>query len=246
METPEPDLPVTPRREKPGGNNAVSSFTVAQRWLAEHQVKVLCIAVAILSPLVSLWFVKDAITKAKEATWVYQVDATGAITWAPASIADPSSGLYREVVMQAAEAYLKRNPEGLSNPEIAQRFFRGNVWAAVQRDLNAQSQDRKRRNLYDQAEFSRLPERLDENATALRYRVVGYIIRSGVIDGLPQRDVGEFRMGIELAPQSELRMKGTFPFEVAQYRGTITWRSDGRVEEFASIQTRPADKGGQK
>lgn len=220
-----------------------SSFTVSKRWLAQHQIATLCIVVAIIVPLLSLWFVASSVSKMKESVWVWNIDDSGSFTWAPASIADPSSKVYREVAMQAAESYLKRNPEGLSNPEIATRYFTGEVWRAVTRDITAQANDRKRRNLYDQVEFTRQPERLDPNSNLLRYRVVGFIVRSGVIDGMAQRDVGEFRMGIELTPQIQMREKGRFPFQVSQYRVTVTWKSDGRVEEHASIGTTAPKEG---
>ena len=241
--TPEPQ-PSTERKGRPGGDRLRSTFSLPQRWLAQHQIITLCVAIAIIVPLFSLWFVASTVSKMKEAVWIWNVDDSGSFTWAPAAIADPSSRLYREVSMQAAEAYLKRNPEGLSNPEIAARYFTGEVWRAVARDISSQASDRKRRNLYDQIEFTRQPERLDPNSTMLRYRVVGYIIRSGVIDGLAQRDVGEFRMGIELTPQSQIREKGRFPFQVSQYRVTIAWKSDGREEQFVSVGAAAKSQGG--
>ncbi|AHF94957.1 hypothetical protein OPIT5_00035 (plasmid) [Opitutaceae bacterium TAV5] len=229
-----PDLPVTPRKESKSGDRAQSTFHVHRRWFAEYRLKAFLIAVAILVPLVSLKWTKDAIAESKRATWVWNTDSNGVLVFAPAELADPDSRIFREIGIQAAEVYLKRNPAGLSNPELLTRYYTAEAQKAVRLELRSQEDERNRRNLYDQPEFTRMPERLDDSGGALRYRIQGFIVRSGVIDGLPQRDVGDFRLSIELTPTVAVMDKGRFPYQINRYKKTVVWRSNKRSEEFTS------------
>lgn len=235
---PEPELPVTPRSESAKGDATASTFTVSQRWFAEHRKSTLLLAIAIVSPLFSLWYVHKTTESLKQAMWVWHVDSSGVLTYAPIGLADPDSQVFREILIQAAEVYLKRNPAGISNKELLPRYFSPIAVKAVNAELTRTAGERSRRNLFDQPEFTKLPERLDASSGAYRYRLVGFIVRTGVIDGLNERIVGDFKLGFELEPNDSVRDKGRFPFTVRQYRIEIAWRGvDGprAREEYSSL-----------
>jgi hypothetical protein len=234
VQTQEEELPVTPRKESAKGDATPSTFTVSQRWFAEHRKQALLLAIAIVSPLISLWYANKIVGQVKQEMWVWNVDSSGVITYAPIGLVDANSAVFREVVLQAMEVYLKRNPGGLSNPEMLQRYFSASAAKAVKMEVIKTDTERTRRNLFDQAEFTKLPERLDASSGTYRYRVVGYIVRNGVLDGMPERDIGDFKIGLELEANDSVRDKGRFPFTVRQYRCMITWRSNGTTEDFSS------------
>ncbi len=116
-ESDEPALPVTPVPPGPrGGEGAPSPFTPAARWVAERQVKVLCLIVAILSPLVSLALLVRGTARLQAGIWTYSVDGVGTIHYGPVTPADARSALFREILLQATQACFTRIPAGLSYP----------------------------------------------------------------------------------------------------------------------------------
>ena len=222
-------LPPTDRHDRPDPTTAISPFTPVMRWVAERQLRIICIAIAIFSPLLALWWTQSSIRAVKAATWTYNVDATGAITYAPVALAEPESMVYREVGLQAAQMYFTRNPKGLSFPEFAERLFTDEAMKLVNETLRSQRAERERRNLFDQPEIAEVKVR---DPGLLRYRVVGFVVRSGAVDALPLRDVGDFVMVLELVPQPALVQKARYPFAVSRFSVKITWRSDGVVETW--------------
>lgn len=235
MEGTELKVPITPRKESAKGDATASTFAVSQRWFAESRLKALLVAIAIASPLLSLWYIHGTVVKLRDEMWVWNLDHSGVITFAPLGIVDANSKVFREIVMQACEVYLKRNPAGLSNVELLPRYFSDTATKAVKSELAKSNPERNRRNLFDQPEFTKQPERIDSNSGSFRYRVVGYVVRTGVIDGMVEREVGDFRIGLELEPSDSVREKGRFPFVVKQFRKVITWRTSGKSEEFESV-----------
>jgi hypothetical protein len=225
-ESKEPALPTTPRFDRPDPSTKSSPFTPTMRWVAEHQIKVICIGIAIIVPLMSLYILAKGIHDAKSRFWAYSVDASGVITYAPVDIVDANSTLYKEICMQAGQLFFTRNPKGLSYPEFASRLCAGDAWALLQAILRDQSKDRELRNLYDQAEVSSVKVR---DATLRRYLIEGVIVRSGVLDGLPVRTRGDFKMAAEMIDQPIADVKGRYPFAVGKFYVEITW-SDGKKE----------------
>ena len=222
---PEPELPITPRGESPQGEKKPSTFDVPKRWFAEYRKDVLLITIAIGSPLLSLWFVHKTIDDLKRSMWVWHLDSSGVMTYAPIALADPDSEIFKEIVMQATEVYLKRNPAGISNKELLPRYFSEASLKAIEAEVSKAAPERMRRNLFDQPEIKDRPTRLDVSGGAFRYRVVGFIVRTGVIDGVNERLVGDFKIGLVLVPNDDVRQKGRFPYIVKQYRKEITWRN---------------------
>lgn len=243
-------LEVTPRAPMSRDLQAKgSTFDLPARWFAERRAKTALLAIAIVVPLVALWITYRAVDRAKQATWTYNVDSAGVITYAPAEIADPRNRFFREIVLQASEVYLKRNPAGLSNADLLKRYFTDATIKAVQMEVNRGAAERNRRNYFDQPEFTRNPELLSESSATLRYRIYGYIVRSGVLDGIPERDVGDFQLGFEMVPNTDMRDKGRFPYLVNQYRFVVTWRNAGVMEEYLSsgqVNVTKLERGGRK
>jgi hypothetical protein len=204
-------------------------FTPAMRWVGERQIMALCIAVAVIVPLVSLKLANSAIEAAKSSIWTVQIDAAGAYTVAPASMASPDDEVYKEMAMQAAELSLKRNPKGLSYPEFVTRMFSGAALDDVQSHVKATLADRTQRNLYDSPEITAV-EQLDKASTATTYRVTGIIIRSASVDGYATRDRGQFKMLIQLDPQPMLTLRGRYPFVPKRWAVKIKWDSGGSEE----------------
>jgi hypothetical protein len=225
-ESPEPEIPRTPANAGPrGGAAAVSTFTPAARWVAEHQVKVLCMAVATVVPLLSLWLLERGAASLKEGVWAYSVDGAGTIHYGPVKPAEAQSALFREILLQAAQACLTRNPSGLSYPEVARRIFVGESWRTLEADVRSELPERKRLNLYDHPEVEGI-DILDEGSSP-RYRVRGFVVRSGAVEGLPyQPPPGEFHLIVELAPQEDAMEQGRYPFVVVRHRCVVHWAGD--------------------
>jgi len=218
----EPQLPRTPARRGPRGAPAPSTFTPAARWVAEHQVKVVCMVVATVSPAASLWLLERGTANLRQGIWAYSVDGAGTIHYGPVRPAEARSALFREILLQAAQACFTRNPAGLSYPEVAARIFVGESWKTLQGDVRAELAERKRRNLYDHPEVEGI-DVLDEGSPP-RYRVRGFIVRSGAVEGLPyQPPPGEFHLIVELAPQEEAMEQGRYPFVVLRHRAAVRW-----------------------
>jgi hypothetical protein len=225
----EPELARRPANAGPRGADAPRSpFTPAQRWVAEHQVKVLCMVVATASPLASLWILGRATASLREGVWAYSVDGAGTIHYGPVKPADARSALFREILLQAAQACFTRNPAGLSYPEVARRIFVGDSWKTLERDVRDQLAERRRRNLFDHPEVEGI-DVLDEGSSP-RYRVRGFIVRTGAVEGLPyQPPPGEFHLIVELAPQEDAMLQGRYPFVVVRHRAAVRWSREAQA-----------------
>jgi len=220
--TDEPEIPRAQAHRGPRGAPPASAFTPAARWVAEHQVKTLCVVVAAASPAVSLWMLERGTENLRQGVWAYSVDGAGTIHYGPVRPAEARSALFREILLQAAQACFTRNPSGLSYPEVAARIFVGESWKTLQADVRSELQERKRRNLYDHPEVEGI-DVLDEGSSP-RYRVRGFIVRSGAVEGLPyQPPAGEFHLIVELAPQEEAMQQGRYPFVVLRHRAVVRW-----------------------
>jgi hypothetical protein len=225
--------PEPPRRTaNPGprvASPAASTFTPATRWVAEHQVKVLCMVVAVASPLASLWALERGTSNLSQGVWAYSVDGAGTIHYGPVRPAEARSALYREILLQAAQACFTRNPSGLSYPEFAKRLFVGDSWKALEADVRSQLAERKRRNLYDHPEVEGI-DVLDEGSSP-RYRVRGFLVRTGAMEGLPyQPPPGEFHLIVELAPQEDAMQQGRYPFVVVRHRAVVRWPDEAQAQ----------------
>jgi len=217
--TPRP-APAGPR----GGPPPASTFTPAARWVAEHQIKVLCMVVATVAPLLSLWLLVRGTANLRAGIWAYSVDGAGTIHYGPVRPAEARSALFREILLQAAQACFTRNPAGLSYPEVARRIFVGDSWRTLEAELRAELPERKRRNLYDHPEVEGI-DVLDEGDSP-RYRVRGFVVRSGAVEGLPYQPApGEFHLIVELAPQDDAMQQGRYPFVVVRHRSVVRWES---------------------
>src|ERR1035438_7585058 len=86
-----------------GGAPAPAPFTPAARWVAEHQIKVLCMVVATASPILSLWMLARGTANLRQGIWAYSVDGAGTIHYWPVGPADARSALFREILLQAAQ-----------------------------------------------------------------------------------------------------------------------------------------------
>lgn len=224
----EPELIRRPADGGPRGAPARSTFTPAARWVGEHQVKVLCLAVAVASPALALWLLARGIESLHQGVWVYSVDGAGTIHYGPVRPAEARSVLFREILLQAAQACFTRNPSGLSYPEIAARIFVGDSWRALEADVRSERAERKRRNLYDHPEVEGI-DVLDEGTPA-RYRVRGFIVRSGAVEGLAyEPPAGEFHLIVELAAQEDAMQQGRYPFVVVRHRATVRWPKAGET-----------------
>jgi hypothetical protein len=227
-ETDEPELPRTPANGGPRGRPAASTFTPAARWVAEHQIKVLCMVVAAISPLLSLWLLARGTANLRQGIWAYSVDGAGTIHYGPVRPAEARSALFREILLQAAQACFTRNPSGLSYPEVAARIFVGDSWRTLESDVRSELAERKRRNLYDHPEVEGI-DVLDEGSSP-RYRVRGFIVRSGAVEGLAYRPAaGEFHLVVELAPQEEALQQGRYPYVVVRHRAVVRWPKEGEA-----------------
>jgi hypothetical protein len=225
----EPELPRTPANGGPrGAHGSRAPFTPAAHWVAEHQVKVLCMVVAAASPTVSLWLLARGTSNLRQGIWAYSVDGAGTIHYGPVKPAEARSELFREILLQAAQACFTRNPSGLSYPEVAGRIFVGESWRMLEGEVRAELAERKRRNLYDHPEVEGI-DVLDEGSQP-RYRVRGFIVRSGAVEGLPyQPPSGEFHLIVELAPQEEAMLQGRYPFVVVRHRAVVHWPKEGEA-----------------
>jgi len=201
------------------------AFTPVARWVAEQQVKVLCMAVATVVPVLCLWMVTRATGNLRDGIWAYSVDGAGTIHYGPVKPADARSELFREILLQAAQACFTRNPTGLSYPEVAKRLFVGESWRTLEADVRLELPERKRRNLFDHPEVEGI-DVLDEGANP-RYRVRGFVVRSGAVEGLAyQPPAGEFHLIVELAPQEDAMQQGRYPFVVTHHRAVIHWAAE--------------------
>ncbi|MGA2692424.1 MAG: hypothetical protein ABSF76_08675 [Opitutaceae bacterium] len=228
-DTEQPEVPRRPANAGPRTEHALASpFSPAQRWVAEHQIKVLCMAVATVCPLACLLILERGTANLREGVWAYSVDGAGTIHYGPVKPAEARSSLFREILLQAAQACFTRNPSGLSYPEVARRIFVGESWRALDAEVRSELPERKRRNLYDHPEVEGI-EVLDEGSSP-RYRVRGFVVRSGAIEGLPyQPPPGEFHLVVELAAQEDAMQMGRYPFVVVRHRAAVRWPGDKEV-----------------
>jgi hypothetical protein len=219
---------VEPRKANrgPPGPPAQSTFTPAARWVAEHQVKVVSMMVAVASPLASLWLLERGTRSLRDGVWAYSVDGAGTIHYGPVRPAEARSALFREILLQAAQAALTRNPAGLSYPEVARRIFVGESWRQLEAEVKGSLPERRRRNLYDHPEV----EGIDvlEDGPSPRFRVRGFVVRSGAVEGLPyEPPAGEFHLVVELEAQKDAMEEGRYPYVVARHRCTVRWPGEG-------------------
>jgi hypothetical protein len=172
--------------------------------------------------MASLCVLERGTANLREGIWAYSVDGAGTIHYGPVRPADARSALFREILLQAAQACFTRNPSGLSYPEVARRLFVGDSWKALDSEVRSELPERRRRNLYDHPEV----EGIDvlEEGSSPRYRVRGFVVRSGAVEGLPyQPPAGEFHLVVELAPQEDALQQGRYPFVVVRHRAVVRW-----------------------
>jgi hypothetical protein len=226
----EPELELRRANAGPRGAAAPrSAFTPAARWVAEHQIKVVCMVVAAASPLAALWLLERGTANLSQGVWAYSVDGAGTIHYGPVRPAEARSALFREILLQAAQACFTRNPSGLSYPEVARRIFVGDSWRMLDAEVRAEIPERRRRNLYDHPEVEGI-DVLEEGA-APRYRVRGFVVRSGAVEGLPyQPPAGEFHLVVELAPQQDAMQQGRYPFVVVRHRAAVRWPGEAQAQ----------------
>jgi hypothetical protein len=64
-----------------------------------------------------------------------------------------------------------------------------------------------------------------------RYRVRGFVVRSGAVEGLPyQPPAGEFHLVVELAPQEDAMQQGRYPFVVVRHRAVVRWPGEAQAQ----------------
>jgi hypothetical protein len=69
-----------------------------------------------------------------------------------------------------------------------------------------------------------------------RYRVRGFVVRSGAVEGLPyQPPPGEFHLIVELAPQEDAMQQGRYPFVVVRHRAVVRWPGSLRRHERGDL-----------
>jgi hypothetical protein len=212
-------------------------------------VSLLCILLALAALCIALHYSVRAAEAAKSRAWVVLLDDSGTYTVAPAVGDDPRARIFQDICVQAAELALRRNPSGLSFPEFAEKFFTGFSPEVLRANLMAEREERVRRNLFDLPEVEKV-EKLDENSRELAYRVTGKIIRSGALEGIALREVGEFRMFVLLEPQPDLSIRGRYPFVCSKWGLRIRW-DDGSTEEWTATTKQPRtgrrdDQGGSR
>ena len=135
----EAELPRGPGEPRSAGAESPSSpFVPAARWVAEQQVKVLCMIVACVCPLASLWMLLRGTANLRQGVWAYSVDGAGTIHYGPVKPAEAKSALFREILLQAAQACFTRSPAGLSYPEVARRIFVGESWRALEGEVRSE------------------------------------------------------------------------------------------------------------
>jgi hypothetical protein len=222
-------LPVTPRKESPVEEKP-STFAAPRRWFVEYRIKIAQWVLVALICLGSSYWNYRSVNASKQDIWIWHVDDNGSMTYAPARLADPNSNIFQEICMQAASAYLTRNTKGLSLPEMVRRFFDPKIGMAIDMEVRAEAEERERRNLFDQVEITKTPELISAEGGGNRYRVLGYIKRTGNMNGLPEQDVGEFRLNFILKPNVNVTNRGRFPYVVSQYIIDITWRGSRKNE----------------
>jgi hypothetical protein len=104
----------------------------------------------------------------------------------------------------------------------------GDSWKELEREERSELPERKRRNLYDHPEVEGI-DVLDEGSSP-RYRVRGFVVRSGAVEGLPyQPPPGEFHLIVELAPQEVALLQGRYPFVVVRHRAVVRWSEESEA-----------------
>ena len=212
-----------------------SPFGPGKRFLVERQVTIISLAVALLSLVAALHYVSTITRDAKANAWVVLLDDSGTYTISPASMEYGADRIFNDICVQAAELALRRTPNGLSFPEFAERFFSGFAPKVIMMQLQAERADRVQRNLFDQPEVTKV-EKLTDNARELNFRVRGKVIRSGAIEGIALREVGEFSMFVQLAAQPNLNERGRYPFVCTNWGVRITWDDMSKEEWTADSQ----------
>ena len=212
-----------------------SPFGPGKRFLVERQVTVLSLGVALLSMVAALHYSAKVAKASKENAWVVLLDDSGTYTISPASIEYGVARIFNDICVQAAELSLRRTPNGLSFPEFAERFFTGFAPKVIMMQLQSERADREQRNLFDQPEVTRV-EKLTDNSRELTFRVTGKIIRSGAIEGIALREVGECTMFVKLSPQPNLNERGRYPFVCSNWGVRITWDDLSKEEWTADSQ----------
>ncbi|WP_415907050.1 hypothetical protein [Oleiharenicola sp. Vm1] len=201
-----------------------SSFTPVKRLAAEHQIKVLCIGIAIVVPVVCLYFMLAAVRSARAPQTTFAVDGAGVIHVGPLESLNPDTQFFRELALQVSQAQFTRNPNGLSAPELARRLFTPEAMKQVDAEVAAEADLFKRRNYFQQPEIAGI-DPLEPSGDKRRFRVRGYVRRTGAVDGIPDLPPAYyFRVTYELVPNAFVGQRGQYPYQVARYR--LTWTDE--------------------
>ena len=187
--------------------------------------------VAAASPSVSLWMLERGTANLRQGVWAYSVDGAGTIHYGPVRPADARSALFREILLQAAQACFTRNPSGLSYPEVARADLRRRELEDARRPTCARSC----RSASGATCTTTPRSRGSTSSTRAARRGTGSAASSSAparSRGFPTSPrPGEFHLIVELAPQEEAMQQGRYPFVVVRHRAVVRWPREAGARE---------------
>jgi hypothetical protein len=212
-----------------------------KRLAAEHQMKMLCIAVAIVVPLICLVLVGQAVRDARTPQTTIALDGSGVMHIGPLESLNPDAALFREISLQIAQTHFNRNPKGLDAAEMAERLYTSESLKNLQDEVAAEASLMERRNYFQQVQVVEI-EPLDKGDLKQKpkYRIKGYIVRNGIVDGISQRESPMyFRLTVELDQNPDFGVRGQYPYKVNRYK--LSW-TNSRFERLEATDGAEASK----
>lgn len=127
------------------------------------------------------------------------------------------SPVFERVALMAAEVILKRNPNGLAMPELANYIMVPAAMTKLQGEVAEVVEDYKVRQLRQMPEVEVIQALRSQKGNRIM-RVSGKLIRTGNFQGMAIYEPWGFDMVIGIRPNPNMLLSGEFPFVIVDYR----------------------------
>jgi len=121
-----------------------------------------------------------------------------------------------ELSKMAAETMFNRDPDGIDDPERAERLFNPSTYAALQKDMSRDADAFRVGQVHQKWESGEIRElQVDTNTSLLS--VDGQVIRHSVFNGHPADDSKNVTVFLKLTVNNDMALNGRYPLVVTNY-----------------------------
>lgn len=194
----------------------------------------ICLAVAIVSPLLSGVITYLSIVAANEPLRGFAIDAADNFIVGPLRDINQTTA-FDAISRLSTRALLSRNPRGFDDPDLIETLFYQNAKTKADADLKMQLPNLSARAMHQKVEVSQM-QSIAAQGRSRSVRIDGQLIRAGSVAGYAVNEAEPFALIVAIAPNPRLGERGQYPYVVFDYKLAV-----GK-ERVAKIMERSANE----